>query len=120
MRDAAEPLCAVLDCEEPDGPDPLIVRLNPLHEATLCAEHSVLVKAGAPWFARPLLGGQFVVYMDKSLPARLTNVWDEDAMSSEGDCTRFLLQLVDGEGRLSEVEFFAPSGSLQLGFGDAH
>lgn len=118
LGNSAEANCAVLECEEPGGPDPLIVRLNPRREATLCAEHSVLAKAGAAWFARPLLGGQFVVHMDKSLPVRLANVLTEEATSSVGDCTRFLLQLVDGEGRLSEVEFWAPSGSLLTGLHD--
>ena len=112
MRDPTEPNCSVVDCEEDAGPDRLIVRMTPLLEAPLCTEHGVLAKAGAPWFARPLLGGQFAVYMDKSLPTRLTNVSSEDAMSSDGDCTRFLFQLVDGEGRLSEIDVWAPRGAF--------
>lgn len=52
--------------------------------------------------------------MDKSLPTRLTNVLSEDVKSSEGDCTRYLIQLVEGDGKLSEVDFWAPSGWLDL------
>lgn len=57
MRHAAELTCTVVDCEEPGGPAPLVIQLNPLLQANLCAEHGVLVKAGAPWFARPVTRG---------------------------------------------------------------
>ena len=112
MRSAAEPTCTVVDCEEPGGPFALIVQTDPLLEAIVCREHSALASAGAKWFARWMIGGELAIYMDKSLPPRLHNAFEEDALSSDGACSRILVQLMDGDGKLVEVDFWAPSGWL--------
>ena len=104
--------CAVAACHRPGNPAPLVIGTDPHREAIVCAEHRALASAGAPWFARELLGGEFVVFMDQALPGRLVNFRTEDALSSEGPSTRVLIQVLDSGAKLSEVEFWAPPGWL--------
>ncbi len=104
--------CAVAECQKPGDPAPLVIGTDPHREAIVCSEHRALASAGAPWFARELLGGEFVVCMDKTLPGRLVHFRTEDALSSEGPSTRVLIQVLDSEAKLSEVEFWAPPGWL--------
>ena len=110
MVTGSESLCAVVDCEEPGGPYPLTRETDPRREVILCPEHSTLASAGAQWLARTIIGGELAVYMEESLPPRLHALLEEDALSSEGACSRILLQLIDGEGKLTELSFRAPRG----------
>ena len=104
--------CAVVDCEEPGGPYPLTGETDPRREVILCPEHSALVSAGAQWMARKMLGGELAIYMEESLPPQLHALLEEGALSSEGVCSRILLQLIGGDGKLTEVSFRAPPGWL--------
>ena len=110
MESGSESLCAVVDCEEPGGPYPLTRETDPGHEVILCPEHSALVSAGAQWMARTMLGGELAIYMEESLPPRLHALLEEDALSSEGACTRIALQLIGGDSKLTELSFWAPRG----------
>lgn len=110
MGTTFESTCAVVECEESGGPYALIEETDPRREVIICPEHSALVSAGAQWMARTMLGGELAIFMDDSLPPRLHALLEEDALSSEGACSRILLQLIDAEGKLTEVSFRVPRG----------
>ena len=102
--------CAVAACQKPGDPAPLVIGTDPHREVIVCAEHRALASADAPWFARELLGGEYVVFMDQVLPGRLVNFRTEDVLSSEGPRVRVLIQVLDTAAKVSEVEFWAPPG----------
>ena len=110
MDERAGKTCAVAECEERGDASPLVVGTDPHREAIVCAEHRARASAGAPWFARELLGGKYVILMDQALPGRLVNFTEEDVLSSEGPRIRVLIQAMDASGQLSEAEFWASPG----------
>ncbi len=110
MCTGSEAICAAVGCGESGSPYALSGVTDPQREVTLCPEHRALVSAGAKWLARTMIGGELALYMQDSLPLRLHALIEEDALCSDGACSRILLQLIDAEGKLAELDFWAPPG----------